>query len=1020
MPVPRPLHQAIERREWVPFLGPAPDPDAPTPADLARLLAADLDPPTNGPLPQVAQAYALAHGTAALRQRVIAHLRDPSLAPTAVHHLLARLPLNLVITTAQHTLLETALRTANRTVNVIVTQEDLAFYDEKAVNVVKLWGDVTRPDTLILTEKEHLTLFDTSPLLADVIRAALATRTLVFLGLDLEDAALRQLIFQVTRLQGRHKRRAYAVCLWPAEAEGRGPSAITRRYWEEEQVIILDQTPAGLLLEIDRAMAVPAAAPPKPEPRARAPLPRRPYKFLDPYQAADEPLFFGREQETRLLAQKVLAHRLVVLTGPLGVGKTSLVQAGLTPELEGQGWRVVPIRLLEDIGQAVQRSLEAAGLPVSMVRSSPPTHHRRYRIHEGETRPYPANLPLGELIAQAERQVEERLLLVFDSFEELFTRAGPAAQRAAGKALAEALGHPDVDARLLLVLRGDYLMSLAALEQELPEAFHNIFPLAPLSVDQAVAALTGPLRALGLRMEEGLAQEIAEALKDSEGYVLPSQLQIIADRLYDDLIARGGDTITAADYERLGRAEELLRSYLGALLERIPHARPVLEALVGEEGRRCTSDVEAIAQATSLGTDTVQTTLEALHEGRVLSPLTVDGRLLWELSHDLLAQTLWAWLGDEAQERARAQAVLERAWADWKASAALPDPRRLDFVAARWTFLPPLSPGLQGLLLRAAVSADHRIEDWLRRVPDADVRRDVLLALAEAEEPEVRARALPLLATHLPPEAALPVLSSHTLDDAERRVRRAAVLAWHGIQPQAAWEALQEASAQPGPPGPGPAVQALADLWDAERVSMSDGLRAGLPVWLEFSRLRLQADSPRWWRRGLAGAIGGAVGMGLGLALAALAEGHVFVALTVVPWGATFGLLAGLGLGLGLGLGDALRLGNARRARMVGSGLLGGLSTAVAGTAFLAFLWAVCATCPWAWLLVGMGIGVGLGAVTSAWLRPGTAALGGAVVGGIVALLKLLTGSPLTAPLVGLLLGLLVAAAIAVSDRGIN
>lgn len=992
MPIPRPLYQAIEGRQWVPLLGPAPDPDAPAPQDLARLLAADLDPPTNGPLPQVAQAYALAHGTAALRQRVVAHLRDPSLAPTAVHHLLARLPLNLVITTAQHTLLETALQAANRTANVIVTQEDLAFYDEKAVNVVKLWGDVTRPDTLILTEKEHLTLFDTSPLLADIIRAALATRTLVFLGLNLEDAALRQLILQVTRLQGRHKRRAYAVCLWPAEAEGHGPSATTRRYWEEEQVIILDQTPAGLLLEIDRAMAGPAAALPKPEPRARAPLPRRPYKFLDPYGAADEPLFFGREQETRLLAQKVLAHRLVVLTGPLGVGKTSLVQAGLTPELEGQGWRVVPIRLLEDVGQAVQRSLAGAGVtPASGC----------------DTRPY---CPLGELIAQAERQVEERLVLVFDSFEELFTRAGPAAQRAAGEALAEALGHPDVDARFLLVLRGDYLMSLAGLEQELPEAFHNIFPLTPLSVDQAVAALTGPLRVLGLRMEEGLAQEIAEALKDGEGYVLPSQLQIIADRLYDDLIARGGDTITAADYERLGRAEELLRGYLGELLECIPHARPVLEALVGEEGIRCTSDVETIAQATSLAADTVQTTLEALHEGRVLSTLSVDGRLLWELSHDLLAQTLWAWLGDEAQERARAQAVLERAWADWKASAALPDRRRLDFVAARWTFLPPLSPGLQGLLLRAAVSADHRIEDWLRRVPDADVRRDVLLALAEAEEPEVRARSMPLLAAHLPPEAALPVLSSHTLDDAERSVRRAAALAWHGMQPQAAWDMLRAADAPQ-------ALQALADLWDAERVSTPEGLRAGLPVWLEFGRLRLRADSPRWWRRALAGAGGGAVGMGLGLGLAALAEGHVFVALTVVPWGATFGLLAGLGLGLGLGLGDALRLGNARRARMAGSGLLGGLSTAVAGTAFLAFLWEVCTTCPLAWLLVGMGIGVGLGAVRPAWLRLGLAALGGAVVGGIVALLKLLTGPALTAPLVGLLLGLLVAAAIAASDK---
>jgi len=242
-------------------------------------------------------------------------------------------------------------------------------------------------------------------------------------------------------------------------------------------------------------------------------------------------------------------------------------------------------------------------------------------------------------------------------------------------------------------------------------------------------------------------------------------------------------------------------------------------------------------------------------------------------------------------------------------------------------------------------------------------------------------------------------------------VRRAATLAWHELTPEQVWDTLRSSDTAQG-------VQGLADLWDSDRITTREGMRAGLPVLLEFCRLRLRADSPRWWRRGLAGAMGGAVGMGLGLALAALAEGHIFVALTVVPWGATFGLLAGLGLGLGLGLGDALRLGHAQRARMAGSALLGGLSTALAGTAFLAFLWAVCATCPWAWLLVGMGIGVGLGAVTSKWFRLGTAALGGTVVGVVVALLGLLTGPRLTAPLVGLLLGLLVAAAIAMGDRG--
>lgn len=997
MSIPPPLLQAVERQEWVPFLGPAPDPGLLTSADLARTLAADLSsPPPNG-LPQVAQAYALAFGTAALRRRLLELWRDSDFKPTAVHHLLTRLPLRLVLTTAQHTLLEDALRQARRTVNIIITQDDLSYYDEGAVNVVKLWGDVTRPDTLVLTEKEHLTLFDTSPLLADVIRAALATRTLLFLGLNLDDPALRQLIFQVTRLQGRHKRRAYAF--WPPTEPG--PTDTTRRYWEEEQVIILDQTPARFLFDIDRALAArprPGVSVPErpgaPAPRPQPPLPRRPYRFLDPYTAADAPLFFGREREARLLAQKILAHRLVVLTGPLGVGKTSLVQAGVGPLLENQGWRLVPVRLLTDLRQAVHRALTAT-LDIAL----------------------PAGLPLGDLLARAEAQVEDRLVLVLDPFEDLFTRGGPEAQRAATEALADMLAHPDVDARLLLVVRGDYLMHLAALERPetgitgLPEMMHNVFPLNPFSPDQAVVALTGPLRALNLNMEEGLAQRVARDLKDVEGHVLPSQLQIVADRLYDDLIARGGTTITREDYERLGGAEELLRQYLGDLLERIPHARAVLETLVGEGGTRVAREVPTIARDTSLSPDTVEATLDALHEGRVVVPLAVEDRRLWELSHDILAQTLWEWLGDEARERARALAVLERAWADWTASAALPEPRRLDFIAARWTFLPALSPGHQALLLRAAITHAHRVDEWLRRVCDDDARRDVLLALAEEERPAVRARALTLLATHLP-AVALPVLADHTLNDPARSVRRAAVLAWHDLAPDEAWNTLHTTRHGDSTRARF-CIEALADLWDADRVDTLAGLGAGVAILLEFVHLRLDADSPRWQRRVLAAALGGGLGMGLGTSLAAVLQGQLFIAAIIFPLGAVFGLVAGLGEGLGFAWGEALRLGHARRARTVGGALWGGFSTGLAGGAAQ---WFVTPRGQWfpmwlgGWFLIGVGIGIGLGVSDSRWGRLTGAALGG-LIGGVLAMLVGLFVWP-----VGLLTGLFVALALIVAD----
>jgi len=199
----------------------------PASEDLARFLAREMDSRSEGGLPQVAQNYAITFGIAALRRKVLEYLHRHYTAPTAVHHLLARMPLHLVLTTAWHDLLEKALRQNGRSVNVIVTQGDLAFYDESSINVLKLLGDASRPETLKITEKELLLLFDSSPLLADVIQAALATRTLVFLGMDLADPAIRQMIFRVSRLHGRSRRRAYA--LWPPSAPP--PEESIRKFW---------------------------------------------------------------------------------------------------------------------------------------------------------------------------------------------------------------------------------------------------------------------------------------------------------------------------------------------------------------------------------------------------------------------------------------------------------------------------------------------------------------------------------------------------------------------------------------------------------------------------------------------------------------------------------------------------------------------------------------------------------------------------------------------------------------------
>src|SRR3954469_11200043 len=62
-------------------------------------------------------------------------------------------------------------------------------------------------------------------------------------------------------------------------------------------------------------------------------LPQSPYPGLSPYDEGDSALFFGRRAECDLVVANLLTSRLTVLYGPSGVGKSSLLRAGVIPAL---------------------------------------------------------------------------------------------------------------------------------------------------------------------------------------------------------------------------------------------------------------------------------------------------------------------------------------------------------------------------------------------------------------------------------------------------------------------------------------------------------------------------------------------------------------------------------------------------------------------------------------------------------------------------------------------------------------
>ena len=69
----------------------------------------------------------------------------------------------------------------------------------------------------------------------------------------------------------------------------------------------------------------------------RVSRPESPYVGLVPYSEADAKFFFGRSVEAAIVAANLRASRLTILYGPSGVGKSSLLMAGVVERLTQEG-----------------------------------------------------------------------------------------------------------------------------------------------------------------------------------------------------------------------------------------------------------------------------------------------------------------------------------------------------------------------------------------------------------------------------------------------------------------------------------------------------------------------------------------------------------------------------------------------------------------------------------------------------------------------------------------------------------
>jgi transcriptional regulator with XRE-family HTH domain/tetratricopeptide (TPR) repeat protein len=380
-----------------------------------------------------------------------------------------------------------------------------------------------------------------------------------------------------------------------------------------------------------------------------------PYRGLLPFREEDAPFFFGRERLIGLVRERLDQKSVLQVSGPSGSGKSSLLAAGVLPEMKKKGWRILSFRPgvdpLTALATVLISHLEPGLDDIGCAARLPALCKA---LEEGQ-------MPFLLIKAAVGARGASGLLVFVDQFEEIYTLCGNHARITFLDGLARLadLSHSAASARIkvLFAIRADFLVRLFShrgVLDAIQDADVKVGQMNPSEIDEAVRK---PAAMLNVEFEEGLVERI---VKDAGRE--PGSLPLLQFALRELWALQMGRRLTHISYEQVGqlsgaiakRAENVFRS-LSA--ERQQAARQILVRLVrlAEGVGEHTSQrlpISAIRGQDELNTDVARDVLDLLTDARLITrDVATDFRQeTVEVAHEALIRR-WPrfnqWLDDD-------------------------------------------------------------------------------------------------------------------------------------------------------------------------------------------------------------------------------------------------------------------------------------------------------------------------------------------------------------------------------------
>jgi WD40 repeat protein len=388
------------------------------------------------------------------------------------------------------------------------------------------------------------------------------------------------------------------------------------------------------------------------------PAPASPYKGLAAFEdsAVDALLFFGRDRDSQVIAANLMASRLTVLFGPTGVGKTSVLRAGVAYKLR-----------------------QEAGVDV--------------RIHSswiGDP---------GEAFANLIPSTGRDIYLMLDQFEEFFLYHEQ--DRSFVGELADVIRRPDLRVNVLIGIREDALALLDGFKAAIPNLLSNRLRLENLDRASGAAAIRGPLERYNelvpaesrVDLEPALVDAVLDEVAAGRVELAPvgrgvvtaptdddrieaPYLQLVMSRLWEVEAERGSKLLRRETLTELGGATQIVQDHLEhAMADLSPRQKDAAAAmynfLVTPSGSKIAHRTRDLAGYAEIGEQEAADVLRQLAAERIVRASSENGAARYEIYHDVLADAVAGWGARYRAERAVHDAERRRRRAFGVATAAL-------------------------------------------------------------------------------------------------------------------------------------------------------------------------------------------------------------------------------------------------------------------------------------------------------------------------------------------------------------